>query len=110
MNSKLLQKRIRKTFKNSWILNNMKDDPNYNNFLSNPKDYVIDHIFPIKAFCEYMLENNIDEKIIKSIANHRNNLQILNKDINRNKMDRYNKEVFKEYINEHFSIKNYIYS
>ena len=110
MNRKLLQKRIRKTFKNSWILNNMKDDPNYNNFLLNPKDYVIDHIFPIKAFCEYMLENNIDEKIIKPIANHRNNLQILNKDINLNKMDRYNKEVFKEYINEHFSIKNYIYS
>jgi hypothetical protein len=105
-----LNKRIRNTFSKSWVTKNMKDDPNYNDFLLNPKDYVIDHIFPIKAFCKYMLENNIDEKIIKPIANHRNNLQILNKDINRNKTDRYNKEVFINYINEHSFIKNYIYS
>lgn len=110
MSKKILQNKIRKYFRNKWIIQNMKDDPNYKDYLLNPSEYNLDHILPISAFYNYMIENNIDEKIIKPIANHRNNLQILNKDINRNKTDRYNKEVFTNYINEHSSIKNYIYS
>jgi hypothetical protein len=110
-----LKRKVRIKYSINWIINNMKDDPNYKDFLNNNKLYSLDHIIPIKAFCDYLTENNLnenDEKInvFREIANHRNNLRLIGREANTSKGGKYNKEVFINYINEHSFIKNYIYS
>jgi hypothetical protein len=72
-----LNKRLRKVFTKDWRIKYMKDDPNYNNFLSNPDDYTVDHIIPVKLFCELTVKYNLNEYKIKNIINHRDNLQLL---------------------------------
>ena len=72
-----LNQRLRKTFRNNWITKHMKDDPNYNNFLLNPDAYTVDHIIPVKLFCELTIRYNLNEYKIKNIINHRDNLQLL---------------------------------
>ena len=110
-----LNYKLRKGHHTGWLINNMKDDPNYKDFLNNNKLYSLDHIIPIKAFCDYITENNLTENeeqinLLKEIANIRTNLRLLKRKENISKGGKYNKEVFINYINEHSSIKNYIYS
>jgi hypothetical protein len=88
-NSKLRRKK-----KIRWIIKNMKDDPNYNNFLINPGDYNVDHIFPICAFSKILSEKIHTEQIVRKIANTRDNLQLLLHSENMKKFDKYNKEKF----------------
>ena len=73
-----LNQRLRvKTYNEKWIIKHMKDDPNYNNFLLKPNDYVVDHIIPVKLFCELTVKYNLNEYNIRSIINQRHNLQLL---------------------------------
>ena len=72
-----LNKRLRKVFTKDWRIKYMKDDPNYNNFISNPDDYTVDHIIPVKLFCELTVKYNLNEYKIKNIINHIDNLQLL---------------------------------
>lgn len=55
------------------------------------KDKHIDHIFPIKAFLDYGIED-------PSIINALDNLQVLSAKENLNKKDKYDKEKFEEYL------------
>ena len=72
-----LNKRLRQTREKDWIINNMKDDPNYEDFLNNQNNYELVHIIPISLFCEIYTKYNINESEIKNIINQRNNLQLL---------------------------------
>ena len=55
----------------------MKDDLKYQDFLLNPKDYVVDHIIPVKLFCQLYTKYNLNEEQVKEIVNRRDNLQLL---------------------------------
>lgn len=94
-----LKLRMKRT--KNWIIKNMSHDPNYNDFLSNPTHYAIDHIFPIIAFSKYMIENNIeDELLMRDIANSMDNIQLLSRKANGQKYSKHDDEKFKSYINE----------
>ena len=69
--------KLRKSFDYTWIIHNMKDDPNYDNFLLNPKDYEVDHIIPISLFSKITSKYNLIDYKVKKIINKRNNLQLL---------------------------------
>lgn len=84
----LLNSSLRRSFKNKWIVQNMKDDPNYKNYLLNPKDYVIDHIIPIDLFCKLIQKYNLNDQIIKDIINQRSNIQLLTKKQNHSKFNK----------------------
>lgn len=82
----LLNKRLRiRSFAYNWVVKNMKDDPNYKDYLIHPKKYVIDHIIPIKLFCELFIIYKLDEQKVKDIINQRDNLQLLTRKENSDK-------------------------
>lgn len=100
-----LTNRLRTRRKPDWILRNMSDDPNIEGYKLNPSKYELDHILPVVAFRDYILDNNYTkDKIIidqfKKIANYRINLQLLPKYQNFNKHDKYNPDHLFEYIIE----------
>ena len=66
--------RIKKS--RNWILKNLQEDVNYNDYKLN-STYQLDHIIPIFAFRDYMIEYKIDEDYIKILANNKMNLQLL---------------------------------
>lgn len=73
--------RIKKS--RNWIIKNMKDDPNYNSFLLNPKNFHLDHIIPINIFTElFIYYKNLNRTDFKTIINFKDNLQILTKEEN----------------------------
>lgn len=96
----LLNQRLRERFSKNWIIENMKDDSNYENFLEYPTEYQIDHIFPVYAFIQYMNENSMNEMQIKDLINKKENLQLLQKNINFRKGRKFNKNEFYNYINK----------
>jgi len=69
--------RIRIRHNKSWIKKYMKNDPNYNQYLINPKEYHIDHIIPVSIFSKFVFYYNLNEQLIKKIINKIENLQIL---------------------------------
>jgi hypothetical protein len=71
------------------LINHLKTSPNYNLWKKDPKNYHIDHIFPVTAFMEH---NIFDPKIINNL----NNLQIISAKENLSKHKKYNKKLFKE--------------
>lgn len=80
----------------------MRNDPNYNNYLNESSNYVLDHIIPINAFKQYIIENNItDISNIRKIINSKNNLQLLTKKENMIKYKSYNKDDLLKYINKY---------
>lgn len=87
-------RKLRRKKSKEWIIKNMKDDPNYNDYLINPRNYVVDHIFPIYAFSKILSEKIYTEKIIKKIANKRDNLQLLTVEENFSKFKNYNENEF----------------
>ena len=72
-----LNHRLRKSHSKEWIINNMKDDPNYEDFLNNQNNYVIDHIIPVSLFCKLFIKYNLNEDHSKEIINRIDNLQLL---------------------------------
>jgi hypothetical protein len=72
-----LNLRLRNTHTKEWIFKYMKDDLNYNNFILDPDSYVIDHIIPVKLFCQLYTKYILDETKIRKIINKRDNLQLL---------------------------------
>lgn len=94
--------RIRKRFNTKWGLENMKHDPKYHSYCANPDKYHIDHILPIAGFRDFLVEQNLDEKRIKRIANHKRNLQILLKSDNSKKHSKYNPKKLQEYIDRYY--------
>lgn len=107
-NKKLgLNKKLRINKEKKWIIKNMKHDPNYELFLKNTQEYVLDHIFPIKAFQEYIQNNNIKDLIkFKKISNLNKNLQLLTIKENAIKSDKYDKTQFLEYIKNNYIEEN----
>ena len=81
-----LKIRIRKSKK--WIIKNMKDDPNYYNYLNNYNNYQLDHILPISLFVKLITTYNLNENQIKKIVNKKENLQILTIQENSKKSDK----------------------
>lgn len=79
-------------------INILKDDPNYNNYLNNPKDYEVDHIFPKVAFIDYNIDKKFGIKICKELCNNIENLQIITRTENRKKSCKYNHLDFLLYI------------
>lgn len=98
--------RLRKNFTDKWIKENMKDDPNYNNWIMNKSQYRLDHIIPVKAFTDLIIKNGYKEDVIKSIVNVRENLQILTKEENYQKFDKYNKTDVDDFLNKNNLKKN----
>lgn len=84
----------------------LSDDPLYNNYIKSQviaknsnknhikSNYTVDHIYPRIAFVDNNLDNLYDKKIIKEIANTRENLRILTKSENSAKSGKYNQEEF----------------
>lgn len=72
-----LNERMRIKRKKKWIINNMKHDPNYDNFLLYPDNYVLDHIIPVSIFIKIMIHYNLNELQLKRVINNKNNLQLL---------------------------------
>ena len=72
-----LNLRLRTPHPKDWISKHMKDDPNYNEFLLNPTDYVLDHIIPVSLFCQLYTKYILDETELRKIINKRDNLQLL---------------------------------
>lgn len=77
--------KLRKKFERSWIINNMKHDPLYQEFLLNPKLYSLDHIIPIALFRDLVIHFNLNPQEIKKIINKKENLQLLTKEENMKK-------------------------
>lgn len=107
-----ITERLRQKKTSSWILNNLKNDKNYNIYKEHLYEnklnikFQLDHIIPIFAFRDYILKYNINEEFIKKIANHKLNLQILEKEKNIQKRE----DDFKIPIEEHFlNIEKLIY-
>ena len=69
--------RIRRKFNKNWTIKHMKDDPNYDIFLNNSDNYVVDHIIPIKLFGKILTNYKLNEEHVKKIINQRDNLQLL---------------------------------
>lgn len=111
---KSLNLSLRKSFSRCNIYKQFNTDKYYNNWINNPKDYVVDHIFPVKAFADYLIENNLTEnkKLIfylrENIINNPYNLQLLHKTVNRKKHYKYNKKQFYKFLKEKGVIKNEI--
>lgn len=80
-----LNDRLRKVFRKNWIAKYMKHDPKYQEFLSNRDAYTVDHVIPVKLFCELTIKYNLNEYKIKSVINHIDNLQLLTVKDNRSK-------------------------
>jgi hypothetical protein len=72
-----LNQRLRNPHSKSWIIKYMKDDPKYQDYLLNPNNFVVDHIIPVKLFCQLFTKYNLDEDKIRYIINKRDNLQLL---------------------------------
>lgn len=112
---KSLNLMLRRNFKKSWIIKNLKHDINYNNFLLNKDYYNIDHIIPVKAFQEYISELDINNDILiieefrKNIVNNISNLSLIPIKENINKKDLYNKNDLIEYLKK-FEIYKYLES
>lgn len=102
---------LRKNIKKSWIIENMKNDLNYNDYILNSNDYEIDHIIPIHAFSK-LLNDNIfyDRTKLKQIANNRENLQLLSKTENKEKSGKYNYQDLLEYIDKYYSTQKVTFS
>lgn len=82
-----ISRRIRKTFKKSWIKNNLQQDPNYNNYIIDTSKFHIDHIIPVSLFSKFVIEYNLDEQEVKNAINKKENLQLLTKEDNMTKSD-----------------------
>lgn len=95
-----LNKRLRRTRSKEWITNHMISDPNYSKFISNPSDYILDHIIPIKLFCQLHTKYNLDEIRIKQIINKIDNLQLLTKNENLRKGSRGSSKMAERYLIE----------
>lgn len=96
-----LNSRIRGGRSKVWIINNMKDDPNYNNFIKNPNDYVVDHIIPVKLFCKLYTKYNLDETEVRKVINKRINLQLLTQKQNSDKNTKGSIKEAKQFLSEH---------
>jgi hypothetical protein len=82
-----------------WIKENMTDDPNYNNWLKNSTEYVVDHIFPKHAFLKfYLMYNNLNFNELNKIANLRINLRIITRHENNKKGSKFVIKDVTEYI------------
>lgn len=81
----LLNQRLRISKKNPWIKKHMKEDPNYNNYINDPDQFVVDHIIPVKLFCKLYTEYNLDEHKLRKVINKRENLQLLTREQNSDK-------------------------
>lgn len=76
--SQLILLRVIRTCRSkSWIKNNMKSDPNYEDFIQDPVKYNLDHIIPLYLFLKLILDFKLNEQEIKKIINKKENLQIL---------------------------------
>lgn len=99
-----LNKRIRKKISKIFVKNNLKHDPNYNDYFVNSKLYNIDHNPPIKAYTDYIIKNNLEndsiliDKIRNEIANNVERLSIMSVYNNRNKWYKYDKEKFEIWL------------
>ena len=70
----------------------IENHPSFKNV--DPKNFHIDHIFPIKAFTDYGIKD-------VALANCLENLQPLTPEENCNKKDKYNKEEFERWLTQH---------
>jgi hypothetical protein len=77
--------RLRSSHPKSWIIKFMKNDPKYQEFILNPDEFVVDHIIPVKLFCELFTKYSLDEQQVKDIINKIDNLQLLTREQNWNK-------------------------
>lgn len=109
-----LNLKLRNVFKKNWIDRNMKHDLNYNNYIKEPNKYCLDHIIPVKAFADYLINLNFDFnndfyilKELKDIVNNIENLQLMLKEDNRKKHHKYDKNDLYQYL-EKFDINNII--
>lgn len=94
---------LRKNIKKSWIIKNMKDDLNYNNYILNSNDYEIDHIIPINAFSKLLNDDILyDRTKLKEIANNIENLQLLNKKENKEKSGKHSQKDLIDYIDKYY--------
>lgn len=97
-----VNKKLRKYVPHKWVINNMKDDPNYSDYINNYKIYSVDHIFPIKSFSDYIVENNLtdNEQFILNLRNNlinkKENLRLITKIENSSKRAKYDKKLFLE--------------
>lgn len=97
-----LNQRIRIKHNKNWIKNNLNQDPLYIEYLKEPEKYHIDHIIPISAFCKILVEQKLDEKRIKKIANEKENIQILPITENLIKHSKYDDMLLLEYIKKYY--------
>jgi hypothetical protein len=81
-------------------INILNDDPNYNEYLSNKKNYAIDHIRPRIAFVENNLDQMYDPSVVKKICNLRENIRIIPKKENGSKGGKYNQDEFINWFND----------
>lgn len=102
---------LRKTRQKQWIIKHMKDDQLYDDFLLNPKLYSLDHIIPVFAFWEFLLEKELssDVNILNyfrnNIVNNIENLQLMLKEDNRKKHHKYDKNDLYQYLEKFDDIK-----
>ena len=96
---------LRKNTGNEYFINKyLNDDKNYNNWLDDPKKYCVDHIFPLSAFIQFLVNKDmVNNKAIKyylkeKVINNRINLQLMDRSRNRDKWDKYNRRHFKKYM------------
>lgn len=93
-------------------INILKDDPNYNNYITSKKEakesnrphsrtkYAVDHIYPRTAFIDNNLDKIYDIKVIKEICNCRENLRIISYKDNLNKSGKYDNDKFMVWFNK----------
>jgi len=79
-------------------INILKDDPNYTEYLKNPENFNIDHIFPRVAFIDYNIDKKFGLNICKELCNNIENLRIIPKEENLKKSCKYNHLDFLLYI------------
>jgi hypothetical protein len=94
--------RLRKRYTKIWIKNNMQHDPNYNEYLLNSKNFHIDHIIPIDAFCKILIEKELDEHKIKEILNNKRNIQLLTQKENTSKQSKHSQKDLINYIDKYY--------
>lgn len=101
--NKDLIKKLRKNIRKSWVKKYMKEDILYDKYIQDSKQFNIDHIIPIKAGSDYLVENNLieDNNVIqkmRNILNQKNNLRIIYKKDNYIKNYKYDLEDFKNFL------------
>jgi hypothetical protein len=90
----------------NFINKHLNIDKNYNNWISDPSRYGVDHIYPVAAFVTFLEENNLIENenvhmyLRENVVNQISNLQLMDRSRNRNKWHKYNKNKFNLYMKE----------